>query len=187
MQPANWFLAFVVPEQVGLHNLTADLPLGICRFSPADLHLTVAFLGACEEHQALQSWEAIAALQHPSIVVRAGCWRAMGSPQRPSAYALTLAQGNALTARLIELWRQPAFQAAGLPIEQRAALPHITLARPPRRGGEEERKAMVNWLRQAPVPEHPFLLEQIALYTWATDRSRQRFRIHSRRRLDQAA
>jgi len=193
MPSANWFLALVVPEQARLTELLVDLPASLRPFCAADLHITVAFLGACGGERA---WQAIAPLRHPAIAVVPGGWRAMGPAETPSAYALTLAtdsaeeldqaHGSALTRSLIERWRLPALAAAELPPERRAALPHITLARPRRRGVATEQAEAATWLERAPRPQHGFVLDQLALYTWADDRQSQLFVIQAQRALDQA-
>ncbi len=196
MPPANWFLALVVPEQAHLTELLVDLPAGLRPFCAADLHITVAFLGACGAERAWRAWQAIAPLQHPALAVVPGGWRAMGPAETPSAYALTLApdsaeeldqvHGSRLTRSLIERWRLPALAAADLPPERRAALPHITLARPRRRGMAAGQAEVDAWLQRAPRPRHGFVLDQIALYTWADDRPSQLFAIQAQRPLDQA-
>ena len=115
MEQGNWFVALVVPEQAGLHRLTADLPAGLRRFQPGDLHLTLAFLGACGAERAQLAWRAIADQPQWAITAEAGSWRAMGRPERPSAYALTLGQGAQLAAGLIErLDGDERFAALGL-------------------------------------------------------------------------
>ena len=210
----NWFLALVVPEEPALTQLLVDLPDGVRPFAAADLHITVAFLGPCGQERALLAWQAIAPLRHPAIAVVSGGWRAMGPAGNPSAYALTLEpdavlnpsqdpdqnqsrdhnqamdRGQNLTAALIERWRQPALAAAGLPPERRAALPHITLARPRWRGVGQHRAGLEAWWQQAagpraPRPQHGLILREIAIYTWAADRQHQLFRIVIRRPLDQ--
>lgn len=196
MPPANWFLALVVPEQAHLAELLVDLPASLRPFCAADLHITVAFLGACGAERAWRAWQAIAPLQHPAIAVVPGGWRAMGPAQNPSAYALTLApdsaeeldqaHGSALTRSLIERWRVPALAAADLPPEPRTALPHITLARPRRRDAASEQAKVEAWLQRVPLPQHGFVVDQIALYTWADDRRNQLFTIQAQRPLDQA-
>lgn len=185
MTAGNWFLALVVPQELRLERAAAGLPPGPLRLAGADLHCTLAFLGSCGEERALLAWQALAQLRHPPISVRPAGWRAMGPPQRPSAWALTLGQGSQLTAGLIERWRPQALAAAGLPADHRHALPHITLARAGRAAGARE--AMTDWIRAAPVPAEPFALREIGLYGWAGDRSTALFRIIRRRPLDQPA
>ncbi len=207
MPRPNWFLALVVPEEPALSQLLVDLPDSVRPFAAADLHITVAFLGPCGQERALLAWQAIAPLRHPPIAVVTGGWRAMGPAAAPSAFALTLGpdseqkpskdpglvweRGGELTAALIERWRQPAHEAAGLAPERRAALPHITLARPRWRGVGPDRAGLETWWQQAAGPEslrpqHGLILREIALYTWAADRQNQLFRIQTRRPLDQA-
>jgi hypothetical protein len=49
---------------------------------------------------------------------------------------------------------------------------------------EQDRTAMASWLQQAPQPQQRFILEEIGLYTWASDRQQQLFRLEARRPLD---
>ncbi|MFZ0406670.1 MAG: hypothetical protein WAM11_00970 [Cyanobium sp.] len=192
MQRPNWFVALVVPQQAGLTRFLVDLPASVRAFDAADLHLTVAFLGPCDQERALLAWRAIAPLRHPALTVVTAGWRLLGPPANPSAYALTLepdpqqpqpGPGSRLSAELIEQWRQPALAAAGLPPERRAALPHITLARPGLRGVGQDRAALEAWLLNAPPPRQSLVLREIALYTWADVRQRQLFRIQAQRPL----
>jgi 2'-5' RNA ligase len=189
MAGGNWFLALVVPERAALGEAAAGLPPGLRRFQPADLHLTLAFLGACGEDRALRAWQAVAPIGHAPIRASAGAWRAMGPLRRPSAYALTLGRGRRLTARLIEACRAAALAGADLPRDERPPLPHITLARPRRRpvGAPDSREAMAAWLARAPVPHTTFTLAEIGLYRWAEDRRERLFAIALRRPLDQPA
>lgn len=45
--PANWFIGVAVPPEAGWIDAAHDLPEGVRRFHPLDLHITVAFLGPC--------------------------------------------------------------------------------------------------------------------------------------------
>ncbi len=184
MERPNWFLALPLPLDAGWEHCGSALPPGLRRFDPADLHLTLAFLGPCGEPAALSAWRALAPLRHPAVTVTAGAWLAMGPPRRPSAYALGLAAGRDAVAELIERWGPLALAAAGRPGARRPALPHVSLARPPRRGGEAQRQAMAAWLPGAPSPAGAVRLEHLALYTWSADRRRRLFRIAAQRRLD---
>ena len=172
----NWFIALVLPEQSGWERCAVELPMGMRRFHPEDLHLTVAFLGSCGEERAHQAWASLASERHPPIPVTAGSWRAMGAPRSPSAYALTLAEGRAPTAALMADWGRRALTVAAQPVDGRSPLPHVTLARPTRRLRDQLREPMDHWLRTAPVPTTPVTLEHLALYTWAEDRSQRLFR-----------
>jgi 2'-5' RNA ligase len=180
----NWFLALVMPPQPRWEALTAALPVGLRRFAPEDRHLTVAFLGPCGAERANAAWRAVATLRHPPIRATAGAWRALGPRRRPSAYGLTLADGRDPAANLMTVWGELALRAAGRPAERHPPLPHITLARPPRRRAEALDEAMARWLVTAAVPVEPFLLEHLALYTWGPDRRERLFRIAAARQLD---
>lgn len=174
---ANWFLALPLPPQAGWHRAAADAPAALRRFDPLDLHITLAFLGPCGEAAALAAWRALAPLQHAPIQVTAGGWRAMGPAGRPSAYALSLGDGNEALVDLLTLWAGRGRLAAGCPPDLRPPLPHLTLLRPSRRQAEALRQPMAEWMAVAPRPAAMAHLDQLALYTWAEDRRQRLFRI----------
>lgn len=185
MQAANWFVGLVLPERSGWIQAAAELPSGVRRFHPGDLHITVAFLGACGEPQALAAWQALHHRLHPPIPITAGGWLALGHPARPSAFGLGLAEGHQPVAAVMATWGAEALAAAGRPSERRTPLPHVTLARPTRRGGDGARIAMQQWIGAAPLPEQPTRLEHLALFTWAPNREERLFQVVAQRRLDQ--
>jgi hypothetical protein len=108
----------------------------------------------------------------------------MGPARRPSAYALTLGEGSSEVAALMRQWGERALGAADLPADDREPLPHITVARPPRRLAAALRAPMRRWMATTPVPGEAFLLTWIALYGWSPERRRRLFRIVAHRRLD---
>jgi len=181
----NWFLALPLPAEAAPVWLAAAAaaPPQLRRFHPDDLHLTLAFLGPCEAEAALAAWGCLDGLGHPPIAVRAAGWRALGSPEAPSAYGLTLAEGHAELCGLLRGWGALALAAAGAPPERRPPLPHLTLLRPPRRQAADLRAPMAAWMATAPLPQPPVLLRHLALYTWAEDRCERLFRIVRNRTL----
>ncbi len=181
MQAANWFIGLVVPEQAGWIAVAEGIPPGVRRFHPLDLHLTVAFLGACGPERAQAAWQALAQQRHPPIPAEASRWLALGNPRRPSAFGLGLGRGHRSTAALMAAWGSMALAAADRPAEQRVPLPHITLARP---GGDAARAAMQHWIAAAPIPSNAVLLEQLALFTWAADRTERLFQVVAKRQLE---
>ena len=186
MKP-NWFIGLPIDGQAWLDGLVANAPEGIRAFADSDLHLTVAFLGGCGRTRAAAAFDALRAQSHPSIDVSFGPIKAMGNPRRPSAYSLTLVHGRDETAALMTAWRTVACDAAGVQVDARAALPHITIARPPRRASHAVRQQGLSWMESLAAPPGSHTLKRLALYTWATDRSTALFRIVEQRPLDDDA
>lgn len=183
MSRPNWFLALPLPAGADWHGSAATAPLGLRRFAPEDLHLTVAFLGPCGEAAALRAWHAVASLRHPPIRISAAGWRALGPPRQPSAYGVTLGEGHHLLVALLASWGEPALRAAGLPPASRPPLPHVTLLRPRRREAPHWQEPMQAWMATAPLPPASVRLEQLALWTWNQDRSQRLFAPFRRRAL----
>ena len=179
MSRPNWFLALPLPSEVapGWLAAAAAAPPELRRFHPDDLHLTLAFLGPCDQEAALAAWQALDALAHPPVVIRAGAWRALGEPAAPSAYGLTLAEGHEVLCHLLSEWGGKALAAAGCRQERGSPLPHLTLLRPPRRQAADLREPMAAWMATAPLPQQPALIGHLALFTWAEDRRQRLFRI----------
>lgn len=183
-QPAaNWFLALPLPPACGWERAALGAPQELRRLDPLDLHLTVAFLGACDATAAWAAWAAAAPLRQRPITATAGGWRAMGPAAAPSAYALLLDRGADALAALLASWGPPALAAAGRPAERRRPLPHVTLLRPRRRDGQRLRGPMAAWMATAPLPGDPVTFREMALYTWNPDRRERLFQIVARRPL----
>ncbi|MEL6348055.1 MAG: hypothetical protein AAFV53_33415, partial [Myxococcota bacterium] len=73
--------------------------------------------------------------------------------------------------------------AGARPVE-RPPLPHVTVARPPRRADRDVRAAGRAWLDAQPPIDAWVRFERIALYTWNVDRRTRLFQIVAERRLD---
>lgn len=179
----NWFVALPLPPQARWQEVTVGAPAALRRFAAEDLHLTLAFLGPCGEARALAAWDALGPLTHPPLTVTAGAWRALGRPQQPSAYGLTLAQGERRLVALLRAWGGLALQAAGCPPESRPPLPHVTLLRPRRREAAQLQPLMAAWMAAAALPPSGAELQELALYTWAPDRRQRLFQPVDRRAL----
>lgn len=179
MSRPNWFLALPLPADVAPAWLAAAAaaPPELRRLHPDDLHCTLAFLGPCGEGAALAAWQALDALVHPPLAIRAGGWRALGMPAAPSAYGLTLAEGHDALCRLLSGWGALALAAAGCRPDRRSPLPHLTLLRPPRRQAAALRAPMEAWMAAAPLPPQRARLSRLSLYTWAEDRRQRLFQI----------
>jgi 2'-5' RNA ligase len=180
----NWFIGLPLPTAAGWEMGAQPIPAVLRLLAPEDLHITLAFLGACGEERARQAWQAAAALRHPPIAITAGAWRGFGQRRSPSAFGLTLEEGRPQLEALIRRWRDPLLGAAGLPPDRRDPLPHITLARPPRRSGPAERSRIRRLLLDHPVPSDGVELRTLALYTWGADRRTRQFRVVDSRPLE---
>jgi 2'-5' RNA ligase len=175
MTRPNWFLALPLPAGAGWQHSVATAPAGLRRFAPEDLHLTVAFLGACGEAAALQAWRAVECLRQPPIRIAAAGWRALGPPRQPSAYGVSLSEGHGVLVDLLAVWGGRALQAADQPPASRPPLPHVTLLRPRRREAPHWQGPMHAWMATAPLPPAAVRLEELALWTWSQDRSQRLF------------
>ena len=183
MSAPNWFLALPLPPGAAWQQAAVSAPAQLRRFAAADLHCTVAFLGPCGEARAEAAWQVLVDLRADGIPIRAGRWRALGSPRQPSAYGLTLAQGHRSLCALLQRWEPLARRAAGLTPSSRPPLPHVTLLRPRRRDAPQVAAPMLSWMAQAPLPPGRVLLQELALWTWDSERRERLFQITARRPL----
>lgn len=174
---ANWFIALPFPVASLPDEELKGLPAGTRAFDPADLHVTVAFLGAVGEQRALHTWRQLVIGDALPLSATIGRRAVFGPPRRPSALGLDLdadTDDSRLT-RFIAEWRNGLRAAAGLAPEQRPVRPHLTLGRPPRRTDAAWQRALSAWIDQ-PAVHAPASLERIALYTRAGPGDRRRFR-----------
>lgn len=174
---ANWFIALPFPATSLPGEELKGLPAGTRAFDPADLHVTVAFLGAVGEHHALRAWERLDTGNALPLSAAVGPRATFGAPRRPTALGLDLEAGtdDGPLTRFIAQWRNALRTAAGLAPEQRPIRPHVTLGRPPRRTDAAWRNALAAWLDEPVVPA-PVVLERVALYTRAEPGGQRRFR-----------
>ncbi|WP_070988652.1 2'-5' RNA ligase family protein [Halofilum ochraceum] len=174
---ANWFIALPFPPESLPREELQGLPAGTRAFEPADLHVTVTFLGAVGERCAREAWRALDIREALPLSATIGPRALFGSPRRPSALGLDLdpdTDDSALTGFIAE-WRNELRTAAGLAPEQRPVRPHVTLGRPPRRTDAAWQRALAAWIDR-PAAHAPATFERIALYTRAEPGDRRRFR-----------
>jgi 2'-5' RNA ligase len=175
MRP-NWFVALPVPPTAWFAARITAPPAG-CRLLHADdLHFTVAFLGAVEEHAARAGF---AALRWPGGAqeVTLGDVVPMGNPRRFSALSAVAVAGRAELEAAMTQARSAVWAAAGASPDSRPARAHLTLARPQRRATAAQRTAALAWAAGLRLHAVRIALDRIALYTWAADRKERRFRI----------
>lgn len=162
-------------------------PSRVRLFTPGDLHLTVAFLGASGRAGAERALAALdEALSRDPLAPFAyalGEVIPLGNPRRYSALSATLTAGREEAARLIASLRDPLIAAAGARPDERPPLPHVTLARPSRRADRRDRDAGLAWARGLDLGEVTGEIDRIALYTWAEERRERHFRVVAERAL----
>ena len=95
--------------------------------SDAQLHLTLAFLGEVDEDMAMRVVAALAAIDSAAIDVSLSGIGTFGTPDRPKALWIGAQPSDALAALAAKV--EQACRRAGAPLERRAFVPHVTLAR----------------------------------------------------------
>ena len=175
MRP-NWFIGIPVPAGEWLDAICKQLPDGLRCFHPDDLHLTVAFLGQVSKKNALEAW--VSAREHPppqTPITFAGL-KPFGPVRRRSVLSLVLDEGRESLTQYIGRHRDCWVTSAGGRLDKRAPLPHITVARIPRRADDDYRKACISAAASIDLPDVSIYVEDLVLYTWAKDRTKKLFR-----------
>lgn len=175
MKP-NWFLGYPIKQSDWLDAILADAPDELIRFSPEDLHLTLAFLGPVGEDKARRAWSIAESAPPKAVDVTFGEVKPFGRPSKPSAFSLTITRGRPMLCDALRGLGDEVREAAGLEPERREPRPHITVARPHRKASKEVRDAGIAWARGAAIPQTSLRLDKLALYTWSDDRKRVLFR-----------
>ena len=170
----NWFIGIPVPGG-WLDALLERAPGDLRRLHADDLHVTVAFLGACGRERAERAF----GLLDEGLEVRAVLERihGFGGRRRPSAYSLVLGQGNEEVVAYLRRWRDRLLLAANARPDPYEPYPHVTIGRPPRRAPPEVAQVLRDWALSTPPLDVEVLLDDVALYTWSEDRRVRQFRI----------
>jgi 2'-5' RNA ligase len=186
MPRPNWFFAFPIDGAFVL-ELPA-LPSNFRRFQPEDVHLTLAFLGGCNQVAAERALAALDQRLHadpePPIAISLAEVVAMGGSARTySALSALLDGGRAETAACIARLRDLLTQTAVFRTEKRPPKPHVSIARPRGRANEADRRAGLAWAAALRLQSVHARLDRIALYTWSETRRERLFQIVAERRL----
>ncbi|CAM2008451.1 2'-5' RNA ligase family protein [Acanthopleuribacter pedis] len=177
---ANWFAAFPIDAGTWYAPLTATCP-DTCRpFAPSDLHLTLAFFGHLTEAAVEAVQKHLSQLSIPAMGFQFDHVVLLPQATRFSAMCLGLGRGGATVAAQMETHRDALLATAGLPPENRAALPHVTFARPIRKFKQQAQQDGADWSRALVVPDKEIQVKELALYTWSADRQKTKFRIVAR-------
>lgn len=153
------FVAIRPPEPIRSVLLTAMGGVSAARWQSDDqIHLTVRFIGEVDRHQARDIDATLAAIHHPRFEIRLDGIGTFGRRDHPDTVWAGIAPHEPVK-RLHEKVDR-ALERVGFTPEQRAYMPHITLARLKRSsgpvGGLLERSG---GLRSA-----PFLVDSFTLY-----------------------
>lgn len=175
MKP-NWFIGLVVHADGWFPERLGEVPPEHRLFSSEDLHLTVAFLGACGEKGARAAWANAADWPLPATRITLGSVVPMGSPRRYSALSALVDANREPTEDAIGAVRDAMCRSAGARHESRPPKVHLTLARPKRRASTEARTCALRWAAAVDLTGVELLLDRLSLYTWSEDRTWGLFR-----------
>jgi len=186
MPRPNWFFAF--PVDGAFVEALPPPPPAIRLFAPADVHLTLSFLGACGQEAAERALaaleEALGRAAPRAIDVSLSGVVPMGPKREYSALSALLDQGREPCEQLIASLRDVVSEAALGRLEQRPPKPHVTIARPQRRASPASRQAALIWAAKLDLSGVRAKLDRIALYTWSEGNRRYRlFRVVTERSL----
>jgi 2'-5' RNA ligase len=126
--------------------------------SDAQLHLTLRFIGEVNRHQADDIHAALGAIHHPRFEIALNGIGTFDRRGQPEAVWAGVTPHEPL--RVLHNKVDQAIRRAGIPPDERAYLPHITLARLKRSSGS------VRGLLEASggLTSPPFLVESFALF-----------------------
>jgi 2'-5' RNA ligase len=178
---SNWFLALPIPAECWFAQVPPP-PSDLRALHPLDLHATIAFLGRVGEERARAAFAALDGPLGPTEV-SLGDVVAMGNPRRYSALSALLVDGREAIESAMSARRGAAFDAAGVPHEERPPKAHVTLARPARDATPRARPAGLAWAAGLDLRGVRLRLDRVALYGWSEDRSERLFRVVEERAL----
>ena len=162
----NFFVGFPVLPPMPTPDAWCPAPPVFLRFiEPADLHLTAAFFGRLTAERVISVSQALTTLATtPPARLQTGRLLLLPSARQPSVACLAIADGGDALANLTELLRVPLCLAAGVTPDKRPALPHLTLARLPRRVSRTELDDLKRWAATAVAPALPLRLAPACLF-----------------------
>lgn len=170
----NWFIGLPVPSG-WLDRALKGAPGKLRRVHGEDLHITVAFLGACGSERALRAFDQLDAGLDVEVVLDR--IHGFGGQRRPSAYSVVVAEGNDAVVAYLSRWRDRLLLAANARPDPYEPHPHVTVGRPPRRAAPEVAHEIHAWATSTTPLAERVRIQDVALYTWAEDRSARQFEI----------
>lgn len=172
----NWFVGLPVPANGWYEQRVVRPPDGLRLFHAADLHITLAFLGGCNEEAARRAWALACEWPLGRVPANLGAVVPMGNPRRWTALSAMLRRGREEVEQAMSLCRDRWLEAAGARPDRRPPKAHLTLARPRRGAGRAERDAALAWAATLDLNGIELALDRIVLFTWADDRRERMFR-----------
>lgn len=169
----NWFVAWpVIGLEDSLAALKAGAPGGLDFLEPSDIHVTLAFLGRYNPALLKKMTNLLKELPLAPIEITTGELVALPQPRRFSALAFTLRRGLLEANAQADKWRARICREAGAALDTRVKMLHLTIARPDRRIGSDDRDAALEWIEKINGDKTPIALrlERPRLYSW-TDRT----------------
>jgi 2'-5' RNA ligase len=176
---SNWFLGWKPSPPLGwIENLRRNAPPAIRWFHPEDCHVTLVFFGRLSPEQIRAICEHLAKDAPQRIPALIGKPLLLPSSRRFSALSLSIeSEGDALRIAIAQN-RDEWMTLAGLAVETRDALPHLTFARPDRRASSAQLHAIRAWMHDlSPPRDLAVTFEGPSLFTWADDRAQRQFKV----------
>lgn len=173
---ANWFVGLPVPPGDWFSQVRFEPP-SVRLFHPQDLHITVAFLGACGEERARAAFRTGRQWPIQGFTVALGRVQPFGNPKRLSALSASLAEPNERLEEAILEVRDGMTHAAQAKREHRHPRPHVTVARVHRKATPAEQQRALAWMDALHVGTPTVELGPLSLYTWAANRRHRQFQI----------
>lgn len=123
------FIAIDLPKPVcwQLGQLVAEPPRGVRPVRPAQLHLTLHFLGDVDSDRLAAFKETLATVRHEPFTIAIRGTGVFPPRGRPSVLWAGVAESSPLTELHDAIGA--AIEACGLQVERRPYVPHVTLAR----------------------------------------------------------
>ena len=170
MKP-NWFVAFTISPGLWYEDIYKSIKEPMHSFHPDDLHSTVAFLGSLDDEGVESIKRAMDSFDERPLSVTLG--KLLFLPKLPeySAVSYSVEQGNEILQGYMKKYRDSFYVAAKRAVETRPPLPHITIARPPRKLKADEKVNLVKDFQKLPIPRNKIIIDTLALYTWSENRS----------------
>ncbi|MCB1045140.1 MAG: hypothetical protein KDC35_19510 [Acidobacteria bacterium] len=175
MRP-NWFVAYPLDRSERLLPFLDHAPDGLRPFHHEDMHLTIAFLGALEATAQHHVTQLLRTCKWPRVEATLGKLLPLPNAKRFSALSFELREGRNEMVAVMSAYRDDLHRTAGIPLDRRPPLPHVTIGRPRRRASVAARLDLLAWGATLDVSNLRFCFDRVVLYTWADDRSERQFK-----------